>query len=292
MADTTRWQYLYDLVPGTDLVTIADIGANPINPAPYQALLDSGLCTVIGFEPNKEAFDALVKNASAHEKYFNVAVGPAGKRSLNLYPASGLSSLYPLDPEALGHLSKFQGQIGRETAVDIDLMPMDSIEELPAIDLLKIDVQGAELEIIKSGRKKLRGACAMIIETRIYPIYEGEPSWRALDIQLRRMGFGIHKFLSQAHFAFGNDMDLPVRMPMMRSQLLDADAVYIPTAKRFGGMTDAQLIKEAVLADSVYGSFDVVLKCLEALHQRGTVNRDQVVAYCRLLPPELQKREA
>ncbi len=290
MSAEKRWSYLYDLVPESGLVTVIDIGANPINPAPYQALLDAQLCNVYGFEPNKDAFDKLKAQASPCEEYFNVAVGPKGKRTLNLYPASGFSSLFPLDETALNHLGKFQGQLGKETPVEIDLVPLDQVKNLPDADLLKIDVQGAELEIIKSGRKRLKNVCAMIVETRIYPIYTGEPTWQMLDAHLQKMGLAVHKFLSQASFAFGNSLDLPVRMPQMQSQLLDGDVVYIPDHKGFEAASDEKLLKQAVLADAVYNSFDVTLKCLETLHHRGKVSRDQILQYCQLLPGYLQRK--
>lgn len=35
--------------------TIVDVGANPINEAPYSGLLQAGGCHVIGFEPQAEA---------------------------------------------------------------------------------------------------------------------------------------------------------------------------------------------------------------------------------------------
>ncbi len=289
MTDTARWQHLYSLIDGSKLVTIADIGANPINPAPYQALLDAGLCRVVGFEPNKDAYDALMKTATKHETYFNLAAGQAGTRTLHLYPASGFSSLFPLDADALDHFGKFQNQLGKATAIDVDLAPLDSIDDLPPIDLLKMDVQGAELEIIKTGPKKLRHACAMILETRMYRIYDGEPTWRALDGHMARKGFQLHKFMSLSQFAFGNPFQDLVRMPNMRNQLLDGDAVYILGAKKFAKMTDAQLLKSAVLADAVFQSFDFALKCLGALMDRGVITFDDAAAYCQLLPPELRR---
>lgn len=292
MSDIARWEHLYSLSPENGLVAVADIGANPINPAPYQALLNAGLCTVYGFEPNEDAYNKLVENASDNEVYVNSAVGPYGKRKLYLYPASGFSSLYPLDPKALAFLGKFQNQIGNETVVDIELSPLDAVPDLPEIDLLKIDVQGAELEIIQSGRAKLSNACAMIVEARFFPIYLGEPTWRELDAELDFMGFAMHKFLEVAEFAMGNTLEAPARMPLMRNQMLDGDVVYIPNRNKFAKMSDHALIKSAVIADAVYGSFDVALKCLDALKGRNSITSSQVDAYCSLLPAGLQRQKS
>ena len=49
---------------------IVDIGANPIDgEPPYKAMLEAGLCEVIGFEPQPEALARLREAATAKETY-------------------------------------------------------------------------------------------------------------------------------------------------------------------------------------------------------------------------------
>ena len=54
---------------------ILDVGANPLDKPLYTELVESKLCNLFGFEPQKDAFDALVEKKADNETYFNVALG-------------------------------------------------------------------------------------------------------------------------------------------------------------------------------------------------------------------------
>ena len=62
--------------------TIVDVGANPINEAPYSGLLHAGACHVIGFEPQAEAYAALQTSKTAAETYYPFAVGTGAAQTL------------------------------------------------------------------------------------------------------------------------------------------------------------------------------------------------------------------
>lgn len=288
MEHTERWRYLYSLLPEVEPIVIADIGANPINPSPYQALLDAGLCYVYGFEPNEDAYNKLVKDKSEHEVYFNAAIGPKGPGTLYTYPASGLTSLYPLDPVPLKFMGKFERQLKHEKRFEIELTPLDDIEGLPDVDLLKIDVQGAESSIIAGGKRRLKNACAIITEIRFLPIYQDEPSWRELDQQLEDQGFQLHKFLHLAMFSIGNSKLQSLRPRFQRNQILDGDAVYIPSLLAIEEVSEFKLLKIAILADAVYSSYDLTLKCLDEICRRGLISQAQIDQYFTQLPPQVK----
>ena len=52
---------------------------------------------------------------------------------------------------------------------------LDDIDEIDALDLIKIDTQGAEAIIMSNGAKKLANVVAAITEIRFFPMYEDEP---------------------------------------------------------------------------------------------------------------------
>ena len=51
---------------------ILDVGANPLDKPLYTDLVESKLCNLFGFEPQKDAFDSLVASKADNETYFNV----------------------------------------------------------------------------------------------------------------------------------------------------------------------------------------------------------------------------
>ena len=67
-----RATFLQEVLQPARLTRIADVGGNPIDPAPYAKLLQAGLCEVWGFEPQQEAYAALVADAPPGANYLLV----------------------------------------------------------------------------------------------------------------------------------------------------------------------------------------------------------------------------
>ena len=74
---------LFELLHPDRLTAVVDIGANPIdgNP-PYKRMLDEGLCTVIGFEPQAGALAELNRRKGPREQYLRTAVGDGEEHTL------------------------------------------------------------------------------------------------------------------------------------------------------------------------------------------------------------------
>ena len=67
---------LPDSSTGEPPVAVVDIGANPIDgDPPYRLLLDTGLCTVTGFEPQRQALAELHKLAGVSRALLAVRRG-------------------------------------------------------------------------------------------------------------------------------------------------------------------------------------------------------------------------
>jgi len=267
---------------------IADIGANPLTPPPYEGMRQADMCNLFGFEPQKEAFDALQTNARVGDRYFNVAIGTKGPATFHIYPHSGFSSLYKLCSKSLSGLTRFQRLPRRGRIVPVDLIPMDDVQGLPHVDMLKIDVQGAEFDIISGGRQRLSQAVCVIPELRYNRLYEGEPMMGDVDLELRSHGFTLHKFMgfSSTHLASSQSSRLKSRR--IRSQLIDGDAVYIRALETMPEWTDRQLASLAQFAALVFGSHDLALQCLDQLVARGVLSSHVPERYVDLLPDNLR----
>jgi hypothetical protein len=63
---------------------------------------------------------------------------------------------------------------------------------LPPPDLLKLDVQGAELQILQGGTRTLGHAKAIIAEVSFVELYEGQSSFSDLCAFLQAHGFTLH----------------------------------------------------------------------------------------------------
>ncbi len=251
---------------------------------PYQGLLQDGAAEVIGFEPNPEAFSKLQKTKSNRETYFEQAVGLPGERTLYLHPLSGFSSLFPMDKSALAQIGKEKWLRERKVRqLPVSTKPLDDVEGLEKIDVLKMDLQGAELEVIQSGALTLSDCVAIVTEVRFHRIYEGEPMHGDIDIALREQGYKLHKFLFTKSVMMPHNHESEVRRPQLTSQLLDGDAVYIREGMLSEILSTDQLIYMAFAADAIFESPDLALLCLDILVERSAIDPDLPSQYIRRL---------
>jgi len=253
-------------------VAVVDIGANPIDgDPPYRLLLDAGLCTVTGFEPQRQALAELHRLAGVHERYLPYAVGDGLAHTLFLCATSGFTSLLEPDERQLEQLIDFP-RLARVTGREpIETRRLDDITEIARIDLLKIDIQGGELSVLRAGREKLATAVAVHTEVGFHRLYRDQPTFADVDLELRDQGFVPHQFVSTRTWPMA-----PVEWadPLQRSarHLVEADLLYVRDPVRIAELEPGQVARLALIADVVYGSFGLALRCVLDLIGRGVLD--------------------
>jgi FkbM family methyltransferase len=274
---------LFRLIGPDRLTAVVDIGANPIDgDPPYKAMFERGLCTVLGFEPQMDAFAALAGRESPRETYLPWAVGDGGRHTLHLCQAPGMTSLFKPDPRMLALFHLFP-EFGKVVATaEIQTRRLDDVAELAAVDFLKMDVQGSELAVLEGGRGKLAAAVAVQTEISFLPLYEGQPVFDQVDRELRRQGFVPHAFAAIkrwgiAPLVVNNDPRQAL------NQLLEADIVYVRDFSRPDALSDAQLGHLALIAHHCYRSHDLAMRCLALLGKRGRVDAAAPERYLQIV---------
>lgn len=92
--------------------------------------------------------------------------------------------------------------VGTET---INVTTIDALKaKLPAIDFLQIDVQGAELAVLKGAKETLKNVAALELEVRFYPIYEDEKTFKDINEFLENEGFLLFQMTRQGELEFGD----------------------------------------------------------------------------------------
>ena len=271
---------------------VADIGANPINVPDYTALLNMGGCEVWGFEPDQTAFDALQAAALPGTHFVQRAVGKAGKGTFYPHKLSGLGSLFEVDKASVDFLGRPGWHANQQDGIEIDLVALDAIsdDDLPNPDLLKMDVQGAELSVLQNGRVKLIDAICIIPEVRFFRIYEDEPMWSDVDMELRMQGFVLHKLMPGNAFPIGNSLRAKMSSKHFRTQMVDGDAVYIRDPATIADWTDEQIKQLAIAAAGVFNSLDLAIYCMDQLVTRKVVPPDSPHNFFKTLPKWIRKQ--
>ena len=250
-------------------VKVVDIGANPIDSEPpYAGMLRAGLAEVVGFEPNPAALAVLESRKGPLERYFPHAVGDGARHVLHLCQAPGMTSLLEPDPAVLALFHGFP-EWGRVLGTEaVDTVRLDDVPETAGADLLKLDIQGAELMVLRHAGARLRDAVVIQAEVEFLPLYKGQPLFSEMELFLRGHGFVLHRFFPTVSRAV---------QPMMVNgdpyaglgQLVWADAVFIRDLLRLDALSDRQLLTMAAVLHEAYGAVDIAFRLL-AEHDRRT----------------------
>lgn len=286
-----RIDYLRSALGVERTLRIADVGANPVNVPDYQELLQIGACEVWGFEPDSGAFAALKAQAGPNTHFVQRAIGKTGKALFYPHKLTALGSLLKIDEPSVTVLGRPGWHANQGEGVEIDLIALDDIprDELPRPDVLKMDIQGGELDVLESAHGTLSEAVAVIPEVRFAQMYENEPMWAEIDLELRDQGFVLHKMAAVKSVPIGNSMRGTMKTEHFRNQMLDGDAVYVRDLREIDTWTDEQVKQLAIAAAGVFGSYDLVIACMDHLVDRGSVLPDAPADFFNKLPKWMRK---
>lgn len=274
---------LHDFLRPEPLVEVVDIGANPIDgDPPYARMLAEGLCRVTGFEPQARPLAELQRAQGANERYLPYAIGDGRAHTLKVCRGSGMTSLFEPDPVALAMFNTLGPVAEVVERVPVQTRRLDDVAEIEHADFLKMDIQGGELAVLQNGRERLSECVAIQTEVSFVALYKGQPGFGEVDGELRRQGFIPHCFASVkrrpiAPCVAGGDPRTPL------NQLLEADIVYVRDFTRPDAMSNEQLKRMALIAHACYGSYDLALRCVMLLEQRGALNAGARTEYLQII---------
>jgi FkbM family methyltransferase len=222
-----------------DPVVFLDVGARDGIRDEWAAFGDQ--IKVYGFEPDEEECARLASAAPPGVTFLPMALG-ASSESATLYETA-LSLSSGLHKTRMEYFNRFLNRdngiiVGERTIAVHALDDVVRSYGIAHVDFIKLDAEGAELDILKGGRKLLAaaGVLGVLSEIRLHPEINGSPPFSALDTFLREHGFHLFDLAINRH----SRMALPYpglldwRLPSgkrffaytTRGQLQDGDALY------------------------------------------------------------------
>jgi FkbM family methyltransferase len=233
--------------------------------------------TIYGFDANEDACEeanaAFSQNKVVNwvEKHIPLALGKScEERTLYVTHAPMCSSLYPPNEALLSRHTGLLEVAGLDFSVDIETTTLDQFckeEQIHHIDFLQIDVQGADLDVLKGAVNLLsRSVLGIQIEVEFAELYEGQPHFADIDIFLRNQGFTLFD-LNSIHRPKTRG---PVTSLLRPGQILWGEAFYLrdPLGTDLQinrvGQTPEERLKLACMAD-VLGFTDYAIELLEQL---------------------------
>jgi len=230
--------------------------------------------SIYGLDADADACD--VANADLEkrqiewtEKHFPIALGNAAEeRTLYVTKASMCSSLYPPNEPYLARIAGLTEVVSLDFSFEIDTITLDQFcqeEDINEIDYLQIDVQGADLDVLRGATNILnRSVLGIQIEVEFSHLYIGQPLFADVDSFLRKSDFTLFDVLQ----SYRPRVRSPICSEARRGQLLWGEAFYLRDLIRDDiseqYKSPDNLLKLACIAD-ILGFPDYSLEVLEYL---------------------------
>jgi len=151
--------------------------------------------TIYCFEPFPDSFQKLQQLSVDHLiKTYQIAISDyRGKAVLHLNMDQSCNSFFPRPATGVKYYSTKAENIG-ETAVDTTTIDnFCCAENIPRIDILKLDVEGAEIKALKGASDKLSKHAISVIYTEVMFVkhYEGGCLFYELAALLDQYGYSL-----------------------------------------------------------------------------------------------------
>lgn len=255
----------------------------------YEGVVDFYL-----FEPHQESYEKLkaLFSASPYSKLFHVLpIGlseAGGERTLHMLNCPTGSSLYPVNP-ASEFASQDNSYIYPIREVQIQTRCLSDVlneQKVTNVDIIKLDVQGAELEIFRGlGDDKRQRLLLAEIEVNISSgvtnnigPYEGGPTWGEIDQLLTAEGMRLLDLsVAREYRPKGGDSDWYQReifdvcqnSPSLSARSWEADVVYVRDWRQLVAERDAASIRKLAVALCGYRFFSEAYFMIEKAEEAG-----------------------
>lgn len=266
---------------------IVDVGSAAIDgPPPYAFMRGSGLCTVVGFDPQT---DLHPKQDSAFESYFPHVIGDGSAGHLLIRKAPGMTGLFAVDEDVFDLFPGMRRWCELVRSEPVVTRRLDDIRAVDRIDLLKVDAQGSELGVIQSAAAKLKDAVFVQLEVQFVRLYRDAPMFADLMTSMERRGFMLHTFSQADH-----RMILPYTYPAdpdhaAMHQLFSADAVFVRDLTKMDGLETEAVKHMGLIAHYCYSSFDLTYRCIDHLERRHVLPAGEADRYMQSLAAAEEK---
>ncbi len=245
--------------------TILDISNRPVEATESEAyiyLLDQFPNSKVScFEHDNFLCGQKNKESRAELTYHNAILSSSeDEREYYLTAHPACSSFYkPIDSlsgDYFGLEVMELQQVFSVTPTTLDKFAAEN--DINSVDYIRIDMQGAELDVFKAGTSLL-GNAVIVGKTHFMEMYEGQPLYSDQVAFLTEHGMHFHKFASS-----GSRSLRPVLLgeeAHFGTQLMWTDSVFIPSLDGLSEMSPEKLAKLAIMAD-LFDSPDLAYKYL------------------------------
>ncbi|WP_185805575.1 TDP-N-acetylfucosamine:lipid II N-acetylfucosaminyltransferase [Achromobacter denitrificans] len=181
--------------------------------------------------------------------------------------------------------------IGQDTTVlatlPIRATALDQIEGLGQVDWLILDDRHDVLKIIKGAAEQLTNLLIAQVRVRFSPLYAHQPDLSQISAALAPHGLHLLR-LDNTHY--GSYVPASAQAGQPGSQLLSAEAIFVPNVSRQSGLNSDQKLKLGFLLHACYGARDAAYHVLQSEDTSAARRYLESVAPTPSQPPVDRKR--
>ena len=251
---------------------IIEVGAVQVSDKqePFYQLLDYFPSSkIFGFELDAAICSKMNAKAKNGVKYYPYALGKANeKRKLYITQHPMCSSLYKPNEELIRLYNAFDvAYLKEETEIETITLDDFIIQNIIGeVDFIKIDVQGAELDVFQGGKKTLENVLKIVTEVEFVPHYINQPLFGDVCNYLEKYNLMFNKFLALEGRAL---KPLVLKNQQTPSQHIWSDAIFIYNVQKIKKLNDKKILKLSLLS-LLYGSVDLTYFCLAAYDEKNS----------------------
>lgn len=157
-----------------DNIVVIDGGARGDLFAPFNKV-NKNIIKVIRFDPDP---DASFNNVSPQDIVFHKALwNSSGKININIAKDPRASSALPFNRELQKHIDPYYTERNVDKTVEVETISLDELllqQKDLKIDFIKLDIHGAEYEVLKGATHTLKNTIGLLIESWVIPIHKGQ----------------------------------------------------------------------------------------------------------------------
>ena len=252
-----------------------EIGAHPYEGSkePFHEIINFFPNSKISaFELDKDECEKLNQNSPKGINFFPFALGKKKeKKKIYITNHPMCTSLYEPDEKLMKLYNNLEfaslKKIEEIETVNLDLFIKE--QKIKFIDFIKIDIQGAELDVFQGGLSCLKNVLAIITEVEFIQLYKNQPLFGDVSSFLRKNNINFHKFLSLQ----GRTLKPTVlnNDPNFSTQHMWSDAMYLRNIETISDLDNHQMLKLSVYS-YIYGSPDLTYHCLKKYDEKNSTN--------------------
>jgi FkbM family methyltransferase len=264
-----------------DALRIVDVGG-AMGPDERWKFLGLELCRFVTFEPDARSFGGLAIDSTGRNASLAVGLSnKAGEQTLYLTHGEFASSLYRPNASVLKDYATWPWH---ESAGETKI-PVDTLNHALAAhkdwwpDFIKVDVEGADLDVLKGATDCLPGAFGVQVEVAFVDRNVGAPLQPEIDGWLRAAGF-IPQQVIREHWIRNNG----IYGATSRPQIIWADVVYVrdrswslARLEQAASTDRAAILTKMIAVLLAYGAHDYAMELVEAAASAGYVSSKESV---------------